>query len=201
MVVEKDELLDESCLGAAPMPQDAPRIRLDLPRRDDLPDLVFLANRKSVAEHLTKLPFPFTLENAKDIVAKAEKPPRNSAAFAIRLKSTGRLIGMAKYASFETGGPVHAGYWVGEPFWGNGYATEAVHALVDHAFIYTDVDELTAACRVTNPASRRVLVKSGFQYRDQSMMRSVGAGGSVPIERYALDRAVWASLKAWGKSA
>lgn len=201
MVVEKDELLDASCLGTAPLPQDAPRVRLDLPRMDDVADLVFLANRKSVAEHLTRLPHPFTLDNARAVVAGAENPARNAATFAIRLKATGRLIGMARHASLEADGAVHVGYWVGEPFWGNGYATEALHALVDHAFNYTNVDELTGACRVTNPASRRVLVKSGFQYRDQSMMRSVGAGGSVPIERYALDRTVWASLKAWGKSA
>lgn len=199
MVVESDGLLDESCLCAAPLPQEAVRVRLDLPQADDFADLVYLANNRKVAVNLIQQPFPFTVADAKALVAKAERPRIGAATFAIRLKSTGRLIGVARYKQLEADSPVHVGYWIGEPFWGNGYATEAVHALVDHAFTYTDVDELTAACRVTNPASRRVLMKSGFQYRDQGMIRSVGAGGIVPIERYSLDKPLWSSLKAWGR--
>ncbi len=199
MVVESDGLLDESSLAAAPLPQEAVRVRLDVPRADDLADLVFLANNKAVAANLATMPYPFSLQDGRALIAKAGLRHLNSAIFAIRLKSTGRLIGIARYAKMEAGGPVHVGYWLGEPFWGQGLATEAVHSLVDHAFTYHDIDELQGSCRVTNPASRRVLVKSGFQYRDQAMIRSVGAGGSVPIERYTLERAIWKSLKGWGQ--
>ncbi len=174
-------------------------MRLDRPRADDLADLVFLANNKTVAANLATMPHPFTVSDGRALITKSGLNQLNSAMFAIRLKSTGRLIGVARYALMEAGGPVHVGYWLGEPFWGQGLATEAVHSLVDHAFTYNDIDELQGSCRVTNPASRRVLVKSGFQYRDQSMIRSVGAGGSVPIERYTLERAVWKSLKGWGQ--
>lgn len=199
MVVESDGLLDESSLGAAPLPQEAVRVRLDKPRMDDLSDLVFLANNKTVAANLATMPYPFTTQDGRKLVEKADLNLQNSAMFAIRLKSTGRLIGVIRYANVEQGGPIHVGYWLGEPFWGQGYATEAVHTLVDHAFMYTEIQELQGSCRLTNPASRRVLIKSGFQYRDQSMIRSVGAGGSVPIERYTLERTVWKSLKGWGQ--
>lgn len=200
MVIECDSRLDESCLGAAPAPQEAVRIRLDMPRTDDIADIVYLANNKQIAANLATMPHPFGLQNAKDLIARAEATKPNTAIFAIRMSATGRLVGIARYGTVETDGPVHVGYWLGEPFWGQGLATEAVHALVDHAFSQGDMIELTAACRVTNPSSRRVLVKSGFQYRDQSMIRSVAAGGTVPIERYNLERAVWASLKNWGRS-
>lgn len=199
MVVESDGLLDESSLAAAPLPQEAVRVRLDKPRADDLTDLVFLANNKTVAANLATMPYPFTAQDGRALITKAGVPRPNFALFAIRMKSTGRLIGIARYANVEPGGPVHVGYWLGEPFWGQGLATEAVHSLVDHAFTYNDIHELQGSCRVTNPASRRVLIKSGFQYRDQGMIRSVGAGGSVPIERYTLERAVWKSLKGWGR--
>jgi RimJ/RimL family protein N-acetyltransferase len=199
MVVESDGLLDESSLVAAPLPQEAVRVRLDKPRLDDLADLVFLANNRSVAANLATMPHPFSLDDGKALVAKSALNLPSTACFAIRLKSTGRLIGIARYANVEPGGPIHVGYWLGQPFWGQGLATEAVHALVDHAFTYNDIAELQGSCRVTNPASRRVLVKSGFQYRDQGMIRSVAAGGSVPIERYTLERAVWKSLKGWGQ--
>lgn len=199
MVVESDGLLDESSLTAAPLPQEAVRVRLDRLRRDDLADLVFLANNKKVAANLSTMPHPFSAQDGREVIAKADLHKPHSAMFAIRLKSTGRLMGIARYARLELDGTVHVGYWLGEPFWGQGFATEAVHALVDHAFTYHDIDELQGSCRVTNPASRRVLVKSGFQFRDQSMIRSLGAGGSVPIERYTLERAVWSSLKDWGQ--
>ncbi|MBS8262359.1 MULTISPECIES: GNAT family N-acetyltransferase [Stappiaceae] len=198
MVVESDGLLDESCRGAAPLPQEAVRVRLDLPRTDDLADIVYLANNHRIAANLATMPHPFGLADAKMLVAKAEAARGNSAVFAIRLTVTGRFIGVARYAELEAGSPVHVGYWLGEAFWGQGLATEALHSLVDHAFTYGDMRELTGACRVTNPGSRRVLIKSGFQYRDQSMIHSLGAGGNVPIERYNLERAVWSSLKTWG---
>ncbi|MEJ8476493.1 GNAT family N-acetyltransferase [Roseibium algae] len=202
MVVESDGLLDESCRGAAaPSPQEAVRVRLDMPRTDDLPDIMFLANNHRIAMNLSSMPHPFSLDNAKALIKRAEIYRDNNATFAIRMATTGRFIGVAKYGEAEAGGPVHIGYWLGEPFWGDGLATEAVHALVDHAFTNGSMDELTGGCRVTNPASRRVLAKSGFQYRDQSIIHSVGARGTVPIERFNLERAVWASLKTWGRTA
>ncbi|PVB60735.1 GNAT family N-acetyltransferase [Labrenzia sp. 011] len=200
MVVDSEGLLDESCRGAAPLPQEAVRVRLDKPRRDDLADLVFLANNRTVAANLATMPHPYTAQDGTALIDKAAREQACSAVFAIRLKTTGRLIGIARYAAMEAGGPVHVGYWLGEPFWGRGLATEAVHSLVDHAFTCHEIDELQGSCRVTNPASRRVLVKSGFQYRDQAMIRSVSAGGSVPIERYTLERTVWKSLKGWGQA-
>jgi len=198
MVVERDGLLDQGSPIAVLEPQEAVRVRLDAPRSDDLADILFLANNHKIASHLAKMPHPFSLQNAKDLVTRAHGATEDSATFAIRMKSTGRFIGIAKYGRIEFGGPIHVGYWLGEPFWGQGLATEAVHALVDHAFANGNMDELTAACRVTNAASRRVLVKSGFQFRDQSMIHSLGAKGNVPIERFALERTVWLSLKQWG---
>ena len=91
------------------------------------------------------------------------------------------------------------GYWIGEPYWRHGYATEAAHALVDLAFRATMIDALNVSCRVLNAASRRVIHKCGFQYATQGMMDSLVAG-RVPIERYRLDRSTWVSLRSWGQS-
>ncbi|ADZ72562.1 GNAT family N-acetyltransferase [Polymorphum gilvum] len=201
MVVESEGPLEESCLGAAVLPQETARIRLDQPRTDDLADIVFLANNRKIAANLATMPHPFSGDDARRLVQRGQATSADAALYAIRLKSTGRFIGVAKYGSTEPGGPVHVGYWLGEPFWGNGHATEAVQALVDQAFSCGSMNELAAACRVTNPASRRVLVKCGFQYRDQAMIRSLAAGGSVPIERYGLERSIWRALKRWGRSA
>ncbi|NBN64923.1 GNAT family N-acetyltransferase [Microvirga tunisiensis] len=201
MVVESEGYLDESSLSAAVMPQEGVRVRLDLPRTDDLADIVFLANNRKIASHLATMPHPFSLEDARRLVQRSQLVSAGHASFAIRMNATGRFIGQATWSALEPGGPVHVGYWLGEPFWGQGFATEALQRLVDHAFGQGEMRELLADCRVTNAASRRVLVKCGFQYRDQSMARSLGAGGSVPVERYGLERSVWLALKRWGRAA
>ena len=77
------------------------------------------------------------------------------------------------------------GYWLGVAFWGKGYATEAVRALIDHAFGELGHDVLVSGARVSNPASRRVLEKCGFEWTGVGLYRIralalVGAGRSLP---------------------
>jgi [ribosomal protein S5]-alanine N-acetyltransferase len=55
------------------------------------------------------------------------------------------------------------GYWVGEPFAGQGYMTEAVRAIVPFAFERLRLHRIEAACLANNAASMRVLEKTGFQ--------------------------------------
>jgi ribosomal-protein-alanine N-acetyltransferase len=54
------------------------------------------------------------------------------------------------------------GYWVGEPFQGRGYMTEAVKLISRFAFTQLNLHRVEAACLPENAASRRVLEKAGF---------------------------------------
>jgi ribosomal-protein-alanine N-acetyltransferase len=60
-------------------------------------------------------------------------------------------------------GAVEIGYAVNRSFWGRGYATETVGAIVAWALTQPEVRRVTAECLESNPASARVLEKSGFQ--------------------------------------
>lgn len=53
------------------------------------------------------------------------------------------------------------GYWLGEPFWGRGIATEAVKAVTGYAFSEFDLYRIEAGVFGWNPASMRVLEKAG----------------------------------------
>ena len=86
------------------------------------------------------------------------------------------------------------------PYWGQGYATEAARALIDHAFGDLGLDRLEADARVSNPASRRVLEKCGFQWSRVILRRVRAIASSAPVDRFRLDRGLWASLKAWGQA-
>jgi RimJ/RimL family protein N-acetyltransferase len=121
-------------------------------------------------------------------------------ATAIVDRISGRLIGGAEHGETGLGSGMEIALWIGEPDWGKGFATEAAQALIDHAFTEEHVDVLWCSNRVTNARARRVIEKCAFQFRGSGMVRLPGRG-AFPIERFALDRRNWMSLKAWGAAA
>ena len=54
------------------------------------------------------------------------------------------------------------GYWIGQPFWGRGYASEAALALVQYARERLQFRRLSAVTDPENDASHRILIKAGF---------------------------------------
>ena len=113
------------------------------------------------------------------------------------LKGANELIGMCGVEPRE--GSAEIGYWIGVPYWNRGYATKAVRAVIDHAFGDLSHEALQAGARVCNPASRRVLEKCGFQWTGVGLYRIRAIKSSAPLDRFRLDRGLWASLKAWGR--
>jgi RimJ/RimL family protein N-acetyltransferase len=194
MVAEKEVTEDESLrIGRAHLVTQ--RLILRAPREQDAEQIAVLADNRHVADMLARMPHPYTVSHARAFI-HMEMQRRAGAGYAITLAGTGTPVGCAGVNHTERG--LELGYWIGEPYWGRGFATEAAHALVDLAFRETPAPVLLAACRVINPASRRVIHKCGFQYAGQGMMNSLAAG-QVPIERYRLDRKTWASLRSWAQ--
>ncbi len=195
MVVEKEDAEDYYDLRIDCPVLVTERLVLRAPHEEDVEDLSELANNRRVAEMLGRMPHPYGEAEARSFIATSKLAGLGGAVYALTLADNGALVGCAGLTRNERG--LELGYWVGEPFWGKGYATEAAHALVDLAFRATSIVRLHASCRVVNPASRRVIHKCGFQYAGQGMLESLVAG-RVPVERYALDRRPWASLRSWG---
>jgi len=193
MVAETDDSDDERLSIGCPV-LVTERLVMRPPHADDVAEIAQLANNRRVAEMLSRMPYPYGVAEAKAFIAMAAGGGPLGSCYALTLAETGAFIGCAALNRGERG--LSLGYWVGEPYWGRGYATEAAHALVDLAFRATDINELHVACRVTNSGSRRVIHKCGFQYAGQGMSQFMIAG-QVPVERYALDRRTWLSLRSW----
>jgi len=194
MVAEKEDIEDESLRIDCPV-LVTERLVLRPPHVDDVAELAELANNRRVADMLARMPHPYGEREARAFVEGARNGSRSGCTYAVSLAGNGAFIGCAGIDVRRDG--LELGYWIGEPYWGHGYATEAAHALVDLAFRATGVDRLHVSCRVMNSASRRVIHKCGFQYSGQGMLESLAAG-RVPVERYALDRRTWVSLRSWG---
>jgi len=84
----------------------------------------------------------------------------------LQRRQDGELLGAITLDNIRRG-PAQSGtmgYWVGAPFVRMGYMSEAIAALVHHAFTALDLSRIEAACLPENTASRGVLEKAGFKY-------------------------------------
>ncbi len=170
------------------------RLTLRAPRLADARAIARLANDRRVAENTARIPHPYGVDDAEQFIAAINRQ-QGEATFAIMLRD--ELIGMCTVELRD--GSAEIGYWIGVPHWNRGYATEAARAVIDHAFGELDYEALQSGARVSNPATRRVLEKCGFQWTGVGLYRIRAIKSSAPVDRFRLDRGLWASLKAWGR--
>jgi len=172
------------------------RLILRQPTLADVRAIAHLANDRRVAEMTRRLPHPYTPEDATRFV-EALAQGVNESVFLI--EHSARPIGVVGIDWREPDAP-ELGYWLGVPYWGRGFATEAARAAIDYTFEEFSVGQLISGARVANPASRNVLEKCGFQWTGVELHRFQALGSSTPVDRFRLTRGVWASLKSWGAS-
>ncbi len=87
------------------------------------------------------------------------------------------------------------GYWLGVPYWNKGYMTEAVRLMCHFSFVYLDAARIYATVFTSNPASRKVLEKSGFSV-DGTLRSHVFKGGEfVDAWFMTLLRSEWENEK------
>lgn len=170
------------------------RLRLRRLRASDAQTVARLANDRHIAEMVSRIPHPYALDDAARFLAS----PDAGNAFALEGRETAEMIGIAGLRPLQREATFELGYWLGRPFWGHGFATEAAQGLIDHAFRDVAAECVEVRCRVVNNASRHVIRKCGFQYCGTGMDISLAAG-RVASETYRMDRRCWQSLKSWGE--
>jgi RimJ/RimL family protein N-acetyltransferase len=171
------------------------RLALRAPRLEDAKAVAALANDRRIAENTARIPHPYKKTDADSFIAGVNKA-EGEAVFLITLRDK-TVIGACGVVLQDEAPEL--GYWLGVPYWGNGYATEALHAVIDYAFTDLEHEALHAGARVTNPASRRVLEKCGFQWTGVGLYRISAIKSSAPIDRFRLERKIWSALKTWGR--
>lgn len=154
----------------------------------DEPALVKYANNRNVWINLKDLfPHPYTMEDAEAWV-QSQKDRDSPTNFAIAnadeaIGAIGlRLQGDIYRRSAEVG------YWLGEPFWGQGIATHALRAITAYAFANFDLVRLYATVKEWNPALARVLEKCGFTLEARLRKSAIKDGRMIDLFLYALGR-------------
>jgi [ribosomal protein S5]-alanine N-acetyltransferase len=158
-------------------------------RAGDEASLVRYADNRNVSRNLKdRFPYPYTAADAREWIAHASTRA-SSTSFAIVVD--GAAVGGI---GIEPGTDVHRhsaeiGYWLGEPFWGRGIATEALRAMTEYAFAHFDICRLEAGVFDWNPASARVLEKAGYNLEGRARCAVVKDGRLGDRLLYALVRA------------
>ncbi|MBY0567109.1 MAG: GNAT family N-acetyltransferase [Hyphomonadaceae bacterium] len=157
------------------------RLTLRPVRMSDAQRIARFCGDPGVGRNLAMTPLPY-LETAAEgwiMTLKAREPLAREFVYAIDLPGEGMIGCMGVHQKQD--GVFEIGYWFGRPFWGNGFATEALRSFTAKAHTLGD---LQAGHFVDNPASGRVLEKGGFAYTGETpRLFSLARGESVPCKR------------------
>jgi [ribosomal protein S5]-alanine N-acetyltransferase len=157
-------------------------------RAGDEPSLVRYADNRNVSRNLKdRFPSPYTTADAEDWVtlASAQTPP-TSLAIVVDGAAVGGIGIELGTDIFRRSAEI--GYWLGEPFWGRGIATEALRAMTEYAFERFDICRLEAGVFEWNPASARVLEKNGYVLEGRARLGVLKNGRLGDRLLYALVR-------------
>jgi RimJ/RimL family protein N-acetyltransferase len=181
---------------ASPCVLETERLTLRRPTLADVKAIARLANDRRIAENTRRLPHPYSQDHAIEFVRALASEDRGTV-FLIENNYT--PIGVVGVDWRQPGAP-ELGYWLGVEHWGQGFGTEAARAAIDFTFEEFEIEQLVSGARVTNPSSRNILEKCGFQWSGVELHRFEALGSSTPVDCFRLSRSVWSSLKNWNSS-
>jgi len=156
--------------------------------REDVPAIVRLAGAKEIAATTMQIPHPYAEEDARNFLAHANENflAGRSVSFAISVLAGGELCGAVGLHIVEAHRHAELGYWIGVPFWGRGYATEAASAAVAFGFETLHLNRIFAHHFAGNTASQRVLEKIGMRHEGRSRQHIQKWDRFVDLENYAM---------------
>ena len=155
-------------------------------RADDASLLQTYCSNWNVARMTSRIPYPYPDGAAEQWIAAQTPPRRDSDEITFCIEREGVMVGSIGLR-YPRPGTYELGYWIGEPHWGQGFATEAARHTVAFAFDTLGAARVYAGHYVDNPASGRVLEKCGFRYTCTNTQLSVARGGNVACRRYVIE--------------
>lgn len=157
---------------------------------DDAPRVFTLASAPEVAATSLNIPHPYPEPLAAEWIAShPAEAKRGMHVFAITERASGLLLGGISLGITHRHNRAELGYWIGLPYWGQGFATEAVRAVIAWGFDVHKLNRIFAQHFDGNTASGRVMQKAGMRYEGtlRDCIRKDGVYHSTPI--YSIVRA------------
>lgn len=165
------------------------RLILNRPTLHDLEDFLFHINStEDYSKNLFNISFPFTPEQAEKWLERCDLGIDTGASlrFAVREKEAGKLIGTLGLHLNREHQKAELGYWLGKDFWGKGYLTEALAAILKFGFEELNLNKIYATHFLYNPGSGRVMQKAGMKFEGLQKQEYFQHGEFLDVHRYAL---------------
>ena len=156
---------------------------------DDAPAVQQLAGAYEVALNTLMIPHPYPDGMAERWIGTHEKDydEDRSVNFAVDDGQLAGAIGLVNHGH----GIAEIGYWIGVPFWGRGYASEAARAVVRFGFEERGLHRIFAQHYTRNPQSGRVLQKAGMTYEGTLRHHLKKWDEYVDVACYGILRSEW----------
>lgn len=156
----------------------------------DAPRLVALAGNYEVARNTLNIPHPYTEEDAQTWLRLTQQHREQGTAhqFALELRATGEFIGGMGLGLAPRHDRAEVGYWLGQPYWGQGLATEALGAVLRYGFETLKLNKIYATHHASNLASGRVMTKNGLVLEGRLAQHVQRDGEYLDLWQYGLLR-------------
>ena len=130
----------------------------------DIPQIVTYAGDERIAATTLNIPHPYQEEDAIYWISKTQEgfKKQSQYTFAVRLQNTRALIGGIGLIMETRFNRAVLGYWLGVPFWNQGYTTEAASAIAHFGFETLGLNKIYATHLKSNPASGKIMQKIGM---------------------------------------
>lgn len=159
----------------------------------DAAEVQRLAGAREVALGAHDIPHPYPDGVAEWWIGKqpSEFEQGIGVTFAIVRRDDGALLGGIGLRLNHREQHAEMGYWMGVPYWSQGYGTEAATALVRYGFTDLDLHRIYANHYTRNPASGRIMQKIGMQHEGRMREHARHWDGFEDLELYGLLRSEW----------
>ena len=152
-------------------------------RPGDEPSLQRNADNYNVWRNLTdRFPHPYTADDARWWVENANAIEFKGFAIEVDGEAVGGVGCMAREDVYKFTGEI--GYWLGEPYWGQGIVSQALGAFIPYLFERTNLVRLEAGVFERNARSSRVLEKNGFELESRQPRAAYKDGEFIDVLVY-----------------
>lgn len=164
-------------------------------RLTDVDAIQALANDVDIARNTLNIPHPYRREDAEDWIASHpdQLQRRKAVTYAVttREEGGGGLVGAVGLILELEHERAELGYWIGRPYWGRGYATEAARAVIGWGFGALELHRIHASHFPRNPASGRILRKLGMRHEGTLREHVKKWDEYLDLERFGVLRWEW----------
>ena len=151
------------------------------PSENHLNSLIKELNNWNISKWLIEVPYPYSIDDAKYWVKKTKQDQ-----YSLNIYLKNKLIGGMSLSNQRENSKWELGYWIGEEYWGNGYAIDACENLISYFFSNTNNSIIYASHMKDNIKSKKIIIKLGFNLISSGKKFSISRNEMVEDLNYEL---------------